>query len=440
MYDALFNKIESRTAVIGVIGLGYVGLPLVLEFARKGFKSYGIDINRSLIDSLAGGISYIPHISNDELERVVSDGVLIPTTDHSLLRKVDVIAICVPTPLTKNREPDLSCIMESGSMIARYLKRGALVVLESTTFPGTTENELRKVLEKSSLRAGKDFYLAFSPEREDPGNRQRSVAKIPKVLGGFDQQSTGLAIKLYSAITPAAIPVANARTAEAVKLLENSFRSVNIALVNELKLIFARMNIDIWEVIEAAKTKPFGYLPFYPGPGLGGHCIPIDPYYLAWRAKAFNITARLIELAGEINASMPEYVLNTLTDALNHRQKCLRGSGILLIGISYKKDVADVRESPGLVLLEKIFSKGAVVDFYDPLVPVIPQNNNHSYLSGRKSISLDPESLRRYDAVVIVTDHSCIDYRLIVENAQLVVDCRNATAGSEPWGDKIIRA
>lgn len=440
MQSKLFDKISSDKAVVGVIGLGYVGLPLALEFAGKGLRTVGFDIDPSKVELLNEGKSYINHIPSEQVASAVADGFLAATHDYSRLSDVDVIIICVPTPLTKNREPDLSYVLGTAEAIVPHLRKDSLVILESTTYPGTTENELRAVLEKSSLIAGKDFYLAFSPEREDPGNKTHPLRRIPKVVGGFDQASLELAELLYSKIAATTVPVSKPRTAEAVKLMENIFRAVNIALVNELKVIFAKMDIDIWEVIEAAETKPFGYMPFYPGPGLGGHCIPIDPFYLSWCTKAFKSTTRFIELAGEINTAMPEYVINTLIDALNARKKSLNGSSVLVVGIAYKKDVADVRESPGLTLMEMMLDRGGEVDYYDPLVPEIPPTRDHATLIGRRSISWDHAEIGKYDAVLIVTDHSDIDYETLVESAEMVVDCRNATKNVKKGREKIVKA
>jgi UDP-N-acetyl-D-glucosamine dehydrogenase len=440
LLSALREKIRSRDAVVGVIGLGYVGLPLILEFSKKGFKSIGFDIDDKKVDQLNSGISYITHIPAQRISEEVNRSTFTATDDFSRLAEVDVIIICVPTPLSKHREPDLSYAIATAESIVPNLKRGHLVILESTTYPGTTENELRSVLERSGLSAGIDFFLAFSPEREDPGNKQYSLANTPKIVGGVDPTSLGLAVELYTQVAQHVVPVSNARTAEAVKLMENIFRAVNIALINELKIIFTKMDIDIWEVIEAAKTKPFGFMPFYPGPGLGGHCIPIDPFYLTWAYKAFNGNTKFIELAGEINTAMPDYVLSRLTDALNDRGKSLKAAKILLIGIAYKKDVSDVRESPGLILMEKILAKGAETDYYDPHVKEIPKTREHGTFAGIHSIEWEEGAIGQYDAVLIVTDHSSIDYHRLVGAAQLVVDCRNATAKVTSGREKIVKA
>jgi UDP-N-acetyl-D-glucosamine dehydrogenase len=424
----LIDRIQAREARVGVIGLGYVGLPLVMEFGRAGFHVVGFDIDAHKVDSLARGESYIRHIPAARVRELVETGRLSTTTDFSRIGEVDAALICVPTPLTRQREPDLSYIVRTAEAIAPHLHSGQLIILESTTYPGTTDDVLLGLLEKHGLRAGADFLLAYSPEREDPGNPDFSTGRIPKVVGGVGQEALAAADALYAQIVVKTVPVSSARTAEAVKLTENIFRSVNIALVNELKVIYARMGIDIWEVIEAAKTKPFGYMPFYPGPGLGGHCIPIDPFYLTWKAREYGVQTRFIELAGEVNTSMPDYVIQVLTDALNDHRKSIKGSSILILGLAYKKDVGDPRESPSFRLMELLSHKGAIIDYHDPYVPEIPHMREYPQFAGRHSIEWNRDTLASYDAVLIATDHSDVDYRALGEAARLIVDTRNAMA------------
>lgn len=417
--------IRKREAVIGVIGLGYVGLPLVMEFARAGFKVLGFDIDQGKADSLNQGKSYIRHISSDDIRALVDGGLLEATSDFSRSAEADALLICVPTPLTTHHEPDLSYIESTGESIAPHLRPGQLIVLESTTYPGTTEEVLRPVLETGGAICGEDFLLAYSPEREDPGNAVFSTGKIPKVIGGCDQDALDAADALYSEIVVSTVRVSSTRAAEAVKLLENIFRSVNIAMVNELKLIYTKMGIDVWEVIEAATTKPFGYMPFYPGPGLGGHCIPIDPFYLTWKAREYGITTRFIELAGEVNTAMPDYVVSCLMNALNEHGKALNGARVLLLGVAYKADVDDTRESPGLTLIGLMQSRGATVDYNDPYVPRLSPTRKFDFKL--ESVELSAEGLGQYDCVLIATAHSDYDYDFIVEHAKLVLDTRNAT-------------
>jgi UDP-N-acetyl-D-glucosamine dehydrogenase len=425
----LIDRIRARDARIGVIGLGYVGLPLVMEFGRAGFHVVGFDIDPHKVDSLSRGESYIGHIPSAGIRELVDSGRLAATADFARIAEVDAALICVPTPLTRQREPDLGYIVRTAEAIAPYLRSGQLIVLESTTYPGTTDEVLLGILEKHGLRSGEDFLLAYSPEREDPGNPDFSTGRIPKVVGGVGEDALAAADALYSQIVVRTVPVSSARTAEAVKLTENIFRSVNIALVNELKVIYARMGIDVWEVIEAAKTKPFGYMPFYPGPGLGGHCIPIDPFYLTWKAREYGVQTRFIELAGEVNTSMPEYVIQVLVDALNDCRKSLKGSSILILGLAYKKDVGDPRESPSFRLMELIAHKGAAVDYYDPYVPEVPMMREYPQFAGRRSVQWSPENLAAYDAVLIATDHSSVDYAALGRAARLIVDTRNIMAG-----------
>lgn len=392
---------------IAIIGLGYVGLPLSLQFARAGVTVLGVDVDKNKVDSLNAGRSYILHVDPSDIADQIRAGRLNATTDFSRIKDVEAVIICVPTPLNIYREPDISFVLNTGKAIAPHLSPGALVVLESTTYPGTTDGELREILEKhSGLKAGVDFYLAFSPEREDPGNPNSKVALIPKVIGGFTPVCLEKARTLYAHAIKTLVPVSSCQVAEATKLLENIFRSVNIALVNELKVVYEAMGIDIWEVIEAAKTKPFGFMPFYPGPGLGGHCIPIDPFYLTWKAREFSQHTRFIELAGEINTAMPDYVVGRVVDALNECGKPLKGARILLLGLAYKPNVDDDRESPSYVLMEKLEHKGARVDYHDPHVPLIRATREHPQFAGRKSVALQSQG---YDLVLVATAHD--EYR-----------------------------
>ncbi len=415
---------------IAVVGLGYVGLPLSFQFARSGVTVLGLDIDASKVEALNQGKSYIKHIPAEAVSSAVNSGTFSATTDFRRISEVGAIIICVPTPLNKNREPDISYILETGRNVAGHLRQGILVVLESTTFPGNTDEDLREVLEKGSgLKAGRDFHLAFSPEREDPGNPDSKVAMIPKVVGGLTPACLERAVALYSQAVKTVVPVSSCRVAEATKLLENTFRSVNIALVNELKVVYSAMGIDIWEVIAAAKTKPFGFMPFYPGPGLGGHCIPIDPFYLTWKAREYGQHTRFIELAGEINTSMPAYVVHQVTDALNEHQKAIKGSSILVLGLAYKPNVDDERESPSYVLMEMLSTRGARVAYYDPYVPVIRPTREHPHWAGTKSIHWDQASIASFDLVLIATNHACVNYQQLAEWARCIVDTRNAMAG-----------
>lgn len=426
--------------MIAIIGLGYVGLPLALQFARNGASVLGLDIDAAKTIAINNKQSYIHHISSALIGEQVDTGRLRASTDFSLVQECDSIIICVPTPLNKNREPDISYILKTGQAIAPFLTKGVLVVLESTTYPGTTDEDLRGVLEQGSgLIAGKDFHLAFSPEREDPGNPDSKVARIPKVVGGLTPACLERATSLYSLAVEHVVQVSSCRAAEATKLLENIFRSVNIALVNELKVVYSAMGIDIWEVIEAAKTKPFGFMPFYPGPGLGGHCIPIDPFYLTWKAREYGQTTRFIELAGEINTSMPNYVIGKLVEALNAVRKPLNGSKILLVGLAYKANVDDDRESPGYILMEMMKNAGAEVSYYDPFVPVIRPSREHSHWAGTKSIDWNQESISRFDAALIATAHSNVDYQQLVDWSRLIIDTRNAISKSMRT-EKVIRS
>jgi UDP-N-acetyl-D-glucosamine dehydrogenase len=415
---------------IAIAGLGYVGLPLSLQFARSGLKVVGLDIDPAKIEHIHAGRTYIKHIPGADIREQVKAGRFRASTDFREVRKADAIVICVPTPLTVNREPDISFIVNTGRSIAPHLRLGQLVVLESTTYPGTTENELREVLESGSgLKAGRDFHLAFSPEREDPGNPDSKVGIIPKVVGGLTPRCSELAAELYGHAIKTIVPVSSCRAAEATKILENTFRSVNIALVNELKMVYDAMGIDIWEVIAAARTKPFGFMPFYPGPGLGGHCIPIDPFYLTWKAREFGQHTRFIELAGEINTSMPHYVVERAALALNSVRKSVNGSRVLILGLAYKANVDDMRESPAFYLLDLFKQQGAKVAYHDPLVPVIGPTREHAVWKGVRSVPWNRQTIASFDLVVICTAHNVINYRQLAAWAKCIVDTRNAMAG-----------
>ena len=434
------NDVDNRKHCVGVVGLGYVGLPLIHAAVEHGFTTIGFDIDQKKVDLLLAGKTYIKTVGEEIIQGMVDSGRFDSTTDFSLLEKTDSILICVPTPLTQHREPDMSYIVSTAEALFPHLHEGHVIVLESTTYPGTTDEVLRPILEKSGLVAGKNMYLAYSPEREDPGNKHFTTSTIPKVIGADDTEGRERATYLYEQIFDTIVPVTSTRVAEAVKLSENIFRSVNIALVNELKDVYAKMGINVWEVIDAAKTKPFGFMPFYPGPGLGGHCIPIDPFYLTWKAREFGKATRFIEIAGEINTAMPAYVIDQLMNALNEHSKALKNSKVLLIGVAYKPDIDDLRESPSLALLDLLFEKGAKVDYYDPYIPSLPHTRKHPKYEGMKSIDLTPEAVQSYDAVLISTNHSAIDYNELVENAQLVVDTRNATKDVTIGKDKIFFA
>lgn len=424
--------------MVGIVGLGYVGLPLAMTFCRGGFRVLGFDIDVKKADALNRGESYIGHIPGSEVKQLRSSGKFEATADFARAKEADAILICVPTPLAEHHEPDLSYIANTGKALAPHIRAGQLIVLESTTYPGTTEEVLQPELEKGGLKADADFLLAYSPEREDPGNADFSTGKIPKVVGGCTPEALDAADALYRQVVVSTIRVSNARTAEAVKLLENIFRGVNIALVNELKLIYTKMGIDIWEVIEAAKTKPFGFMPFYPGPGLGGHCIPIDPFYLTWKAREYGVSTRFIELAGEINTAMPEHVVNVLMHLLNDRSRSLKGARVLVLGVAYKPNVGDPRESPALTLIELLQERGAEVAYCDPFVPTLPRMRKYDL--GLKSIQLDEKSVASFDAVLIVTAHDVFDYPFIVKHAKLVLDTRNATKDVRDGRDRIFKA
>jgi UDP-N-acetyl-D-glucosamine dehydrogenase len=412
---------------IAVVGLGYVGLPLSLQFARSGVTVLGLDIDAAKVDLLNNGKSFIKHIESSAVASMVSGRQFSASTDFKRIKEVEAVIICVPTPLNKNREPDISFILDTGANIAPNLQKGALVVLESTTYPGTTDEDLLNVLEKGSgLKAGKDFHLAFSPEREDPGNPSSVVATIPKVVGGLTPECLKKAVALYSKAITTLISVSSCRVAEATKLLENTFRSVNIALVNELKVVYSAMGIDVWEVINAAKTKPFGFMPFYPGPGLGGHCIPIDPFYLTWKAREYGQHTRFIELAGEINTGMPDYVINRVVEALNQRSKSIKGSRILVLGLAYKPNVDDERESPSYVLMNLLNQRGAAVAYHDPYVPVIKMTREHSHWADTKSVPWTRDTIKGFDLVLLATNHANVNYQELADWADCIVDTRNA--------------
>ncbi len=426
---------------IAIVGLGYVGLPLSLQFARSCVSVLGLDVDAKKVQLLNNGQSYIKHIEPSAIAELVRSGKFSASTEFSRIKEVEAVIICVPTPLTKNREPDISFVIKTGEMIAPHLAKGTLVVLESTTYPGTTDTDLRAVLEEGSgMKAGLDFHLAFSPEREDPANRESKVKSIPKVVGGYTQACLERAMSLYGQAIDKLVPVSSCRVAEAAKLLENIFRSVNIALVNELKLVYAAMGIDIWEVIEAAKTKPFGFMPFYPGPGWGGHCIPIDPFYLTWKAREYGKHTRFIELAGEINTAMPEYVVHRVADALNTQNKAVKGSRVLILGLAYKPNVDDERESPSYVLMDLLSECGAELDYYDPYVPVIKPTREHSHWAGKKSVEWNPATIESFDLVLIATNHSCVNYQNLADWAQCVVDTRNAMSGTHVRSGKVWKA
>jgi UDP-N-acetyl-D-glucosamine dehydrogenase len=436
--EELAARIDLQTARVAVVGLGYVGLPLAETFAWGGYPVLGFDIDREKVAKLQRGESYIGHICPERVAELVHSGRFDVTDDPCRLLEADAIIICVPTPLGEAREPDLSYIVKTGEMLRPHLRAGQLVVLESTTYPGTTEELLQPILEASGLKAGQDFFLAYSPEREDPGNRDFATRNIPKVISGLDERSQQLALALYEPVVDGIVPVSSTRVAEACKILENTYRAVNIALVNELKSVFTAMGIDIWEVIAAAKTKPFGFQAFYPGPGLGGHCIPIDPFYLTWAARKHGLNTRFIELAGEINTAMPQYVVDRAAAALNDDGKAVRGSNVCVLGVAYKKDVDDPRESPAFTILELLLARGARVSYNDPHVPSLPRMRHHKLRLD--SQELTKEFLRAQDCVIVVTDHSAFDYAWVVRHAKLVVDTRNATADCPVTSCRVVKA
>jgi UDP-N-acetyl-D-glucosamine dehydrogenase len=440
----LIDKIQNRTARVGVIGLGYVGLPLVIEFGTQGFAVAGFDVDPAKVTALNAGNSYIHHIPAADIKRLVDAGRLRAHTDFSKLAEQDAILICVPTPLTEMREPDMQYIQQTGVEVAKYLQPGQLVVLESTTYPGTTDEFLLPLLERSGLKCtpkgdgdSGEFLLAFSPERVDPGNEKFPIPLVPKVVGGYNPASRAAAAALYAAIIRQVVEVSSTRVAEMSKLLENIYRCVNIAMVNELKLLCLRMGIDVWEVIQASSTKPYGFTPFYPGPGLGGHCIPIDPFYLSWKAREFDFATRFIELAGEVNSAMPYQVVAGVAEALNERRKSINGSRILVLGLAYKKDIDDLRESPSLKLIDLLQRGGATVDYNDPYIPRLHRTRKYDFPLA--SVPLTPQALASYDCVVIATDHSCYDYDAIVRDSALVVDTRNGTKKVCVGREKIVK-
>jgi UDP-N-acetyl-D-glucosamine dehydrogenase len=440
MSESLLLAIQNKTAKVGVIGLGYVGLPLIDAFVNKGFTCIGYDVDTKKVDDLNAGRSYIKHISSEKVKGWKDKKQFDATTDMSRLSEADAILICVPTPLSESRDPDLFFVEETSRSIAKALRKGQLVVLESTTYPTTTRDVVLPILEKSGLKVSKDFLLAFSPEREDPGNPNYSAAGIPKVVGGMDAMALKCACALYSAAVVKVIPVSTPEIAEACKILENTYRAVNIALVNELKVLFDKMGIDVWEVIDAAKTKPFGFQAFYPGPGLGGHCIPIDPFYLTWLARKYGMTTRFIELAGEVNTSMPLYVITRLGEFLNDQGKPIKGSKILLLGAAYKKDVDDPRESPSFALMELLIKRGAVLSYNDPHVPSLPKMRHHPTLPAMESTPLTAENLGKVDCVLISTDHSAYDPEFLVKHSKMVLDTRNLTKNVVDGREKIFKA
>jgi UDP-N-acetyl-D-glucosamine dehydrogenase len=421
----LVQKIKQNKFKVGIIGLGYVGLPLALEFSMKSICVLGFDLDSEKVRKInKEKKSYIKHIPSEKIRNEINRKTFIATTDFSRIKEVDVIIICVPTPLNANREPDLSYVLNSTEVIAKYMKKGQLISLESTTYPGTTDEEILHILEKTGFKVGRDFNLCFSPEREDPNNPNYSTSTIPKVIGGVTKKCTVIGKMVYGKVIHTVVSVSSARAAEATKLLENIYRSINIALVNELKIVFDRMDIDIWEVIKAASTKPFGFTPFYPGPGLGGHCIPIDPFYLTWKAREFEISTKFIELAGEVNTSMPYYVIEKVMFALNKNFKHINGARMLILGLAYKKDIDDIRESPSLKLIELLQDKGAVVDYNDDYVTEIPKLRKYAF--NKKSIKITKSNLAKYDLVLLSTDHTYYDYEFILKNSRIIVDTRNA--------------
>jgi UDP-N-acetyl-D-glucosamine dehydrogenase len=439
--DSLLTKYDQRSAKVAVVGLGYVGLPLAQALMGVGFTVIGLDVDEEKLKILRTGNTYIRHFPGKPFAEAIEKGKFYLTADFRDLKDADAILICVPTPLTKHRDPDLTYVEGTARSIAPNLRVGQLIVLESTTYPGTTRDVVKPILETSNLVSGKDFFIAYSPEREDPGNARFSTAAIPKVVGGDGPDALKLANALYGSFASKTVLVSSTETAEAVKLTENIFRAVNIALVNELKMLYTAMGVDIWEVIEAAKTKPFGFMAFYPGPGLGGHCIPIDPFYLTWKAREFELSTRFIELAGEINTMMPLYVVSRVADELNRRKgRGLNGAKILIVGLAYKKNVDDTRESPSLKLIELLEERGALCDIHDPLVAVIPRTREHAHLAGRETVPLSDELISKSDAVLIVTDHDEIDYKRLAKSAPLIVDTRNACFRSGLTGPNIVKA
>ena len=439
MTVSLAQKISEKHAIVGIIGLGYVGLPLAKAFIEGGFRILGFDVDQKKIDELNAGRSYIGHLSSEWIAKCIKNESLQVTSDMGRLDEPDAILICVPTPLTDSRDPDLSYVESTAHQIAARLRSGQLVVLESTTYPGTTRDVMLPILAAGGLTCGKDFYLAYSPEREDPGNPDFSAGRIPKVIGGYDEMSAQLAEQLYECAVSEVVPVSSCEVAEACKVLENTYRAVNIALVNELKKVFDRLGIDVWEVINAAKTKPFGFQAFYPGPGLGGHCIPIDPFYLSWVARKFDVPTRFIELAGEVNASMPDYVVERVSLALNDARKAVNGSKICILGIAYKRDVDDPRESPSFRIIELLEARGAVISYSDPHVPRLPKMRHH-HIREMASCELTKDYLAAQDCVVIVTDHAAVDYEFLAAHSKLIIDTRNALSALSSARATIVKA
>lgn len=433
----LLEKITKGKTKVGIIGLGYVGLPLVKEFSINNIKVIGFDIDEEKVDLLNKGKSYIKHIGNNTIRECLDRGFKA-TTDFSNLKYVDVVIICVPTPLSDHREPDLSYIINTANTLSNYLHKGQIVILVSTTYPGTTDEVVLPILQKKGLKAGVDFYLAYSPEREDPGNKDFTTSNVPKIIGGYTSKCLDIACAIFNKIGIETVPVSSTKVAEAAKLLENIYRAVNIALVNELKIIFNRMGIDIFEVIDAAKTKPFGFQPFYPGPGLGGHCIPIDPFYLTWKAREYDYSTKFIELAGEINSLMPYFVVSKLAEALDENEKTLKNSKILILGMAYKKNVDDMRESPSLKLMDILTKKGVCVDYSDPYIPELPKTRHYDFK--KKSIELTENNLQNYDCVIISTDHDLFDKEKILKNAKLIIDTRNMFKLSGLKNGKVYKA
>ena len=431
LIDELSSKIKTRKAKIGIIGMGYVGIPLGLEFEKAGFTVIGFDKDKKRVNDINTGKQVMKHISSNLMAEFINSKRATATTDFTKIKEADCLIICVPTPLDEHEQPDMSYVESATSEISKNMSKGQLIVLESTTYPGTTREIVMPLLEKSNLKAGKDFFLAYSPEREDPGNKQFSVSKIPKVIGGYNENCLQITCELYDTIVSETIKVSSMETAESTKLMENIFRAVNIAMVNELKLVFDRMGVNIWEVIDAAKTKPFGFMPFYPGPGMGGHCIPIDPFYLSWKAKEFNTEAKFIELAGEINRKMTENIAHRVGKALNDDKKSIRESKILVIGLAYKKDIDDIRESPAIKIMDLLIYKGAKIDYHDPFV---------NEFRDLQSVNLTAQNIQKYDSVIITTDHSKIDYEMIGNYASLVVDTRNIMSSVKKPKSRIVMA
>lgn len=434
MKSALVNKLKSKKAVIGIVGLGYVGLPLTLRYCEVGYKVLGFDIDSTKVDALKRGKSYIEHIPEQGIQNIIGKN-FEPTTDFARAPEVDALILCVPTPLNKYREPDLSFVLDTIDSLVPHLRKGTVISLESTTYPGTTDEELKPRIESCGLTVGKDVFLVFSPEREDPGNQKFSTQTIPKVCGGCTPDCLEVGLALYGSVIDKVVPVSSTRAAELTKLLENIHRSVNIGLVNEMKIVADKMGIDIHEVIRAAATKPFGFVPYYPGPGIGGHCIPIDPFYLTWKAREYGMHTRFIELAGEINSSMPDYVVAKVADGLNNQMKSIKGSNILVLGIAYKKNVDDMRESPSVMLMERLRDLGATVEYSDPHIPVFPKMRQHRF--SLSSVAVTPENIGRFDCVLLATDHDRFDYDVITSHARLLVDCRGRIANAP---NTVIRA